>query len=132
MVRVVVATVTTIEGFLRQLAALEDLDVLLVLRRRRGEAVDRAALALVVGIDAEAVEGALSRLGVGGLAAADAAGRWRYAGSAAVDAIVASVEELVVDDRAAVLKILSEQAVERIRRAALRHLVGRSRDGGSR
>ena len=105
-----------------QIESYEQLEVLLLLRRERYEewAIERLAARLHV--RAELIETALARLEAGGLIEAAGAGPSRFAyrpASSGLDAAVGRLERAYAERPILIIQLMSANAIERLRTAAL-------------
>ena len=106
-----------------RLHGYEQLEALLFLHARPGEECPAEAVAAALRIPVEAAAGALEDLVAHGLAGAREASRpvYRFAPSTPeLRAAVASLARAYADQRLAVIKLMSENAIERLRTEATR------------
>jgi hypothetical protein len=114
-----------VDRFLRDhIASLAELELLLELRRRPEHGSTGPELATDLALSESVVGDALDHLRASRLAEPDDTGRWRYHADAGFAEIVDAVDRAFGRDRVEILRLLSTQAMERIRRAAARSLVG--------
>jgi hypothetical protein len=114
-----------IDRFLRDhITSPSELEILFELRQHPELPSTVLELAPRLGLNEILLAGALVELRAAGLVEADGADGWRYCAEAELAEAVDAVHQAFRDNRAAILRLLSTQAIERIRRAALRSLVG--------
>jgi len=100
----------------------EQLETLLLLRRERHEKWTGDALAARLRVRAELIETALAGLEASGLMAATGAAPARFAyrpGSPGLDAAVGRLERMYAERPILIIQLMSANAIERLRTAAL-------------
>lgn len=124
------------EALLREhVHTFEELEVLVMLYRARPAAHDAEAIAAALKAPVEATREALAGLTARGLAAAaDAARQYRYAADSHHDAAVAALDRAYEENRLAIMRRMSENAIGRMRTGAMRafadaFVIGRKPDG---
>jgi hypothetical protein len=116
----------------------EQLEALVLLYGARGNAWPESAIAEALKIPAEAAREALLELESRGLAAGEhqeAAPRYRYAATSELDAAVRELVRAYHDNRLGVVKLMSDNAIHRMRTGAIRafsdaFLIGRKKRDG--
>lgn len=129
---------TAVRAFLRDhIESYEQLEILLLLRRRPGEALTARALMDRMELPRDTVEESLDGLARAGCVTAGARSGEpvRYAPrdatlAATIDGLAAAYE----DSRLAIIKLMSANAIERVRSAAIHtfadaFVIGRKKDG---
>lgn len=126
------------EALLRECVhSFEELEVLAFLHRARPEAATTDRIAAALGIAAAAATDALRELAGRDLVAAEAGAEPRFRCpplAPELDAAVAALAHAYHDNRLAVVKLMSENAIRRMRTGALRafsdaFVIGRKSDG---
>lgn len=127
------------EALLRErVHSFEELEVLAFLHRARPEAATAHRIAAALGIATAAATDALCELARRGLVAAEAGAEPRFRCPPLppeLDAAVASLARAYHDNRLAVVKLMSENAIRRMRTGALRafsdaFVIGRKKNDG--
>jgi hypothetical protein len=121
-----------------RVSSLEELEILLLLRRTSGRAWEVFEIARELGLTDSIVENTLAALRSAGFFAVAGSGPnlvWRYApASAESSALLDRLAQVYDDRRLEVMRLLSTQALERVRTSAVRafadaFVIGRKRDG---
>jgi DNA-binding MarR family transcriptional regulator len=132
------ATSDDIAALLRDLvASFEQLEALLALHSVPAQWLDVVDLATRVGAPTDALDDALHQLHMRGLVQrqqTEQAQRWQYAPSSEAAARVDRLADLYQRQRLEIMRVLSAQAVDRIRNAASRafadaFVIGRRKNG---
>ena len=132
------ATSDDIAALLRDLvASFEQLEALLALHSAPARWLDAVDLAVRVGAPTDALDDALHQLHARGLVQrqrSEGALRWQYAPSSEAAARIDRLADLYQRQRLEIMRVLSAQAVDRIRNAASRafadaFVIGRRKNG---
>lgn len=102
--------------------SFEQLEILLLLLKRPGEtwAPDAVATAIKLSLSEDAAAEALAHLRRWNLIEGEARGRYRYNPANRLDATIRALATVYEDERLEVMRLMNQNAIERVRTSALR------------